>query len=170
MEQSTNTRLPEPLSLTHILQMLTERSVQKTSQPAVFYVKPDLTQGIRSFDGDNESDKLASEWIENINTTAVLHQWPDTFKLQTAKQRLKGPARDWLLGRLEVLSTWQKFETNFHETFTLTESLVQRFVRMQACTQKREQSKVAYFHKKMRLCRAVNLDFADCKEQLIIGL
>lgn len=131
MSKSSN-QDPEPTTLAHILRMLTEHTVHKRQSETSFHVMPDLTQSIGDFDRETDSDKLASEWLGNINTIAGLHKWLEVFKLQTAKQHLKGPARDWILGRLETLSTWQKFETAFRDTFIAAESLAQRFVRMQA--------------------------------------
>ncbi|KAH7977454.1 hypothetical protein HPB49_001665 [Dermacentor silvarum] len=41
---------------------------------------------------------------------------------------------------------------------------------MQECVQQRNESTATYFHSKVRLCREVNLDFHDTREQVLTGL
>lgn len=76
---------PEPTTLTYILRMLTEHTIHQRQSESSFQGMPDLTQPIGDFDGETSSDKLVLEWLDNINTTAGLHKWPEVFKLQTAK-------------------------------------------------------------------------------------
>lgn len=124
---------------------------------------PDLSQSIGDFIGESEIGGEAVAWLNNLNTTATYcHHWPKELKLQMARRHLIGPAHDWLL-RTE-------FETLFQKTFRTESSYSQRFAQMQALIQNKGESTSAYFHNKVRRCRAVNLEIEDIKEQVLLGL
>jgi len=68
------------------------------------------------------------------------------------------------------ITTWQDFEILFKKTFRTETSFSQRFAQMQSRIQNKGEAITAYFHNKVRRCKAVNLNFEDIKEQVLIGL
>jgi len=58
---------------------------------------PDFHETLSNFIG-TESYIKASNWIKGINSTADLHNWPDSFKLEIIRTKLKGDAHNWYLG------------------------------------------------------------------------
>uniref|UniRef100_A0A6B0V8V3 Putative transposon ty3-g gag-pol polyprotein n=1 Tax=Ixodes ricinus TaxID=34613 RepID=A0A6B0V8V3_IXORI len=101
---------------------------------------------------------------------AVLHGWPDHFKLETAKLHLNGPARFWLQARIEELAGWEDFKLAFNKTFVGQTSTAEKWRKMQERTQQKSESTTAYFLEKMLLCKELNLSLEDAKEQVLIGL
>jgi len=79
-----------------------------------------------------------------------------------------GPAHDWLLNH--EISTWKDFEILFKKTFCTETSLSRHFAQMQSRIQNKGEATTAYFQNKVRRCKAVNLNFEDIKEQVLIGL
>ncbi|KAH7985965.1 hypothetical protein HPB49_026183 [Dermacentor silvarum] len=152
--------------LTTLLERLTPSA---TPQPmsagtpggiAAFQVMPDLSNNITSFNGCEDAPS-AKDWIENIRTTATLHSWPESFMLETAK----------LAAFEEIRSqTWSDFEERFRRTFVSQTRAAERWRKMHERVQQRNESSVAYFHAKVRLCKEANLDFWDTREQVITGL
>ncbi|XP_025421081.1 uncharacterized protein LOC112691141 [Sipha flava] len=133
-----------------------------------YYVMPDFNETLSNFVG-TESYIEASSWIKSINSTADLHNWPDSFKLETIRTKLKGAAHNWYLGR--TFSDWEHFERLFKETFIGTQtSMVERKKLLISRHQQRNETIVEYFHDKSRMCRELALNFCESKQQIVEGL
>ncbi|XP_064466392.1 uncharacterized protein LOC135377709 [Ornithodoros turicata] len=130
---------------------------------------PDLSKGIKDFNGEGDSS-LARDWIENLRSTAALHKWPEEFQLETAKSHLNGAALDWYRSRRSKMTSWKEFEERFTRTFISQANAAEKFRRMKERVQQRNESTVAYFHAKIRLCTEANLDFCITREQVLVGL
>ncbi|KAG0429428.1 hypothetical protein HPB47_023644 [Ixodes persulcatus] len=85
-------------------------------KPEAFHVMPDLNKAIHDFDGEGSSHE-AGAWLKSICFMAVLHGWPDSFRLENARLHMKGTARFWLQARVEDLTTWEDFKAAFRKTF-----------------------------------------------------
>lgn len=162
--------IPENL-LQQMLQLVSAtRTTAAAASDTQFQVMADLSKSIGDFDGGDLNDQAAKFWITNVNAMAELHRWPDSFKLQTARMHMIGPAKDWILSRLDQITTWTDFEAAFRKTFVRETSYSQKFNAMQECVQTKGESVIAYYLKKIRLCQALNLDFSDVKEQVLLGV
>ncbi|KAL7296593.1 hypothetical protein TKK_0010020 [Trichogramma kaykai] len=91
---------------------LTFQDAQSTSASLNYQVMPDLSKSIPVFTG-SEAPAVAREWIENIRSMRVLHNWPEALALETARIHLAQGARDWFSARLASLDTWPKFSAAF---------------------------------------------------------
>jgi len=132
-----------------------------------YYVMPDFHNTLPVFTG-NESHTEASQWIQSINSTADLHNWPDSFKLEVVRTKLNGPSRNWYIGRSFV--NWANFEQQFISTFVNTQlSVVDRMKLLIARHQKKGESTIEYYHDKARMCRELSLSFYETKQQIVEG-
>ncbi|XP_040074772.1 uncharacterized protein LOC120846931 [Ixodes scapularis] len=134
-----------------------------------FQVMPDLSKNISNFDG-GEDAAAARDWMENLKRTATLHKWPTAFLLETAKSHLTGAAKDWLRSRHAEIASWEDLEYQFRRTLVSQTRAAERWRRMQHRVQQQNESTIAYFHSKIRLCGEENLDFCDTREQVLTGL
>ncbi|CAG9820096.1 unnamed protein product [Phaedon cochleariae] len=141
------------------------RSVSETTN---FQVMPDFSKTIENFNGE-VLGRSAMGWLERLESTALLHNWPDTFKLETAKTHLIGTAKDWFNGNAGIIKTFSDFKFKFGKTFNVRESKTQLWREMEKSVQGRK-SLFSYFHYKVKLCKDLNLDFDEIKEQVVIGL
>lgn len=154
-------------------QLLLRRST--TPSPSIqsnilnsYYVMPDFHESLSNFIG-TESYIEALNWIKIIKSTADLHNWPDSFKLEIIRTKLKGAAHNWYLGR--TFSDWEQFERQFKETFISTQtSTVERTKLLIARHQRKGEMIVEYFHDKARMCRELQLNFCETKQQIVEGL
>lgn len=154
-------------------QLLLRRST--TSSPSVqsnisngYYVMPDFHETLSNFIG-TESNTEASNWIKSLNSTADLHNWPDSFKLEIIRTKFKGAAHNWYLGR--TFPDWDQFEKQFRETFIGTQtSIVERTKLLIARHQRKSETIIEYFHDKARMCRELELSFCESKQQIAEGL
>lgn len=65
---------------------------------------PDLSKSITAFDGEGGTSK-AREWLEHIKSMKQLHNWPDSFALESANGNLKGSALQWYKSRQEEITS-----------------------------------------------------------------
>jgi len=138
------------------------------TNPDGFYVMPDFHNTIQNFSGI-ESRTQARDWLQSVQSVARLHHWPEAFKLEIVRTRLVGAASNWLCGR--NFNTWSDFEKQFVSTFSNSStSLVECMKSLLSRIQNKNESSVEYFHDKSRMCREVNLSFAETKQQIIEGL
>ncbi|KAL1430178.1 hypothetical protein MTO96_015344 [Rhipicephalus appendiculatus] len=101
---------------------------------------------------------------------AVLHGWPDSFRLENARLHMKGPARFWLQARVDDLTTWEDFKIAFKKTFVGQTSTTEKWKQMQERVQMKGESITAYFLEKTLLCKELGLSMQDTKEQVLVGL
>ena len=69
---------------------LSGQNATSTSTP-VYRIMPDLSKDISDFDGEGDSTK-ARNWLSQIRSMRELHQWPESFVLETSRIHLKGAA------------------------------------------------------------------------------
>ncbi|KAJ8943333.1 hypothetical protein NQ317_019503 [Molorchus minor] len=103
-----------------------------------------LSKSIDKFSGEQDSNQ-AKLWLNQLETTALLHNWPDAFIFLTAK-------------------------SNLEEDFVFSQNKTDMWKKMQECVQSLGQNVSVYFHSKVRLCRNIGLSFDETKEQIAIGL
>jgi len=138
------------------------------TNPDGFYVMPDFHNTIENFSGV-ESRVQARDWLRSVQSVARLHHWPEAFKLEIVRTKLVGAASNWLCGR--NFNTWSDFEKQFVSTFSNSStSSVESMKLLLSRIQNKNESSIEYFHDKSRMCREVNLSFAETKQQIIEGL
>ncbi|CAI6354081.1 unnamed protein product [Macrosiphum euphorbiae] len=131
---------------------------------------PNLNATIGTFDGESDDAGHAQGWISSLETTALLNQWPDLYKLEAARSHLTGAARNWYLARQSEIETWAKFKEQFEQMFTTAISVSEQWKRLQARTQQRNETVYAYFHDKMPMCRQLKLSKSESKKLMCMGL
>lgn len=68
-----------------ILAMLTQQKSERGQDTTRnFNVMPDLSKSIDVFNAEN-GPKQAKDWLKQLETTATLHDWPDSFTYETAR-------------------------------------------------------------------------------------
>ncbi|XP_018566986.2 uncharacterized protein LOC108907688 [Anoplophora glabripennis] len=133
-----------------------------------FHVMPDFSKTIEDFTGES-GPQDAKLWLKQLETTANLHSWPQAFVFETARSHLCGAAKFWYRGRNDI-TDWTKFKTAFANTFLMSKSKTELWKEMQSRIQGIKENVSVYFHEKITLCRELNLDFEETKEQVVIGL
>ncbi|KAK9711769.1 Zinc knuckle [Popillia japonica] len=153
---------------TTMMQML---SNQQTEQSKItnFSVMPDLNQSIGKFSGENGPSE-ARRWLQQLETSALLHAWPEAFSFETAKSNLTGAAKFWYAGRMHELQNWNDFRTAFRATFLFEHNKTDRYKKMIKRVQNPKGNISTYFHEKVLLCRELELNFQETREQVAIGL
>lgn len=154
------------------LQMMSQISNQIQPRPSElmnYHIMPDLTKTIRDFNGE-EGGAKAKEWLNDLRSMQTLHRWSDNFALETAGTHLKGGVYHWYTLRSPEVNIWQQFQELFKNTFLVRGSMTERWRRMVERVQKKGESLPAYYHEKVKLCRKVELDFLDTREQVLAGL
>lgn len=70
-----------------------------------YHILPDFSKGIHTFSGliTQVHDNAAREWLECIESTALLHNWPEA----------SGAAKHWFEGRRDGLKCWTDFKRTF---------------------------------------------------------
>ncbi|KAL1446747.1 hypothetical protein MTO96_028753 [Rhipicephalus appendiculatus] len=109
-------------------------------------------------------------WLKSIDSIAVLHGWPDSFRLENARLHMKRPARFWLQARVDDLTTWDDFKIAFKKTFVGQTSTVEKCKQMQERVQMKGESLTAYFLENNLLCKELGLSMQDTKEEVLVGL
>nr|CAI5861487.1 unnamed protein product [Callosobruchus analis] len=151
---------------------LIERLVDKlTVQPAGpntnVAVMPELLKNLTTFDGNSAN---AKQWIKSLTSAQLLHDLPDTYMLETARTRLVSGASYWYAVNEPEIQTWQQFVDRFNSTFVPKESFSTKWRKMVARTQHKGEGLSGYFHEKVKLCKELDLDIRELKEQVLIGL
>ncbi|XP_050514992.1 uncharacterized protein LOC126890180 [Diabrotica virgifera virgifera] len=168
MVNLVNSLLQQNAQMLQMLQL--QNSMSTISNPVPnFNIMPDLSKTIEKFNGEGDSSQ-AAVWLKQIESTAVLHNWPDAFIYQTAKSNLEGAAKFWFIGRNEEITDWSKFKTAFRKTFLFSQNKTDLWRKMQECTQNQNENVSIYFHMKVSLCKSLELPFEETKEQIAIGL
>ncbi|XP_072140472.1 uncharacterized protein [Dermacentor andersoni] len=138
-------------------------------KPEAFHVMPDLNKAVHDFHGEGSSHESGA-WLKSTDSMAVLHGWPDSFRLENAKLHMKGPARFWLQTRVDDLTTWKDFKIAFRKTFVGQIRTAEKWKQMQERVQMRGKSITAYFLENTLLCKRLCLCMQDTKEQVLVGL
>lgn len=165
-------RRREAMMMETLTRLLGERQQPPPAppQPGLNYsIVADLTKSIGTFDGEG-GGFLAREWLENRESMANLHRWPENVALQTARSSLLGGAREWYRDNRERVTTWASFKEMFQSTFVTSESYANKWEKMVARGQAKGESLNSYFHSKARACHALRLNIPDTKEQILVGL
>ncbi|XP_008185463.1 uncharacterized protein LOC103310097 [Acyrthosiphon pisum] len=148
-------------------EMLMSMLALKGKQPAEVYVPPDLSKTLPTFDGKCKLHE-AADWLSTLCGVAELHRWSDALKLEAARVNIGGPARQWYVGRKFV--SWSEFEKQFKSTFVRNVNIGSRWKALTTRVQGRNESILDYYHEKIRLCRDLELDFFNTKEQFLEGV
>jgi len=135
-----------------------------------FSMLPDLKHSIRNFDGETSNCSEAEDWLNSVETTANLHNWPVEYKLQVANTTLTGAARNWFLTNQNSFKGWTKFEESFREMFMAEIGVAEKWRRMNSRKQSKDETIFAYVHDKIRLCNDLKLNSAETKKMICIGL
>ncbi|KAK9728552.1 hypothetical protein QE152_g17919 [Popillia japonica] len=133
-----------------------------------YNVMPDFSKTISVFNGEDLSK--AKPWLNEIETTARLHDWPSAFMLETAKNHLTSAARHWYEARKADIGTWVTFRDEFKKTFIHERNLTTLWKQMTVRVQGPREVLSVYFHEKIKMCVQLGLDFDEQKEQVVIGL
>ncbi|KAG0409712.1 hypothetical protein HPB47_013184, partial [Ixodes persulcatus] len=110
-------RLVNPSPSSPLLWELSEAGSQpdnSTTQAIIYTV---LRDSKAKFLLSGGSSHKAGAWLKSIDSMAVLHGWPDSFRLENARLHMKGPARFWLQARVKDLTTLEDFKVAFRKTF-----------------------------------------------------
>ncbi|GJQ72986.1 hypothetical protein Trydic_g1623 [Trypoxylus dichotomus] len=130
---------------------------------------PDLWKTIDQF--DEEKDPVSAKlWLKKLKVSLTLHKWPEYFTFQVACSNLIVAANFRLRIRVAEITDWKKFVETFQRTFVYEESKTELWKRMQDQTQQMKENISLHFHEKVSLCKALDLDFPETKEQWVIGL
>ncbi|KAK9685562.1 Zinc knuckle [Popillia japonica] len=159
------------LEMLQISQQNQQQTVRVNSNQDIknFNIMPDLSKTIDKFNGEM-GPVVAKTWLRQIESTSLLHSWPDAFAYETARSNLEGAAKYWLKGRYSTVTDWHTFKNAFKKTFIYEKSKSECWQRMQAHIQGVKENSSAYFHEKVALCQELDLSFKETKEQLVIGL
>nr|CAI5846281.1 unnamed protein product [Callosobruchus analis] len=128
---------------------------------------PQLLKNLTTFDGNSAN---AKQWIKSLTSAQLLHDLPDTYMLETARTRLVSGASYWYAVNEPEIQTWQQFVDRFNSTFVPKESFSTKWRKMVARTQHKGEGLSGYFHEKVKLCKELDLDIRELKEQVLIGL
>nr|CAI5866928.1 unnamed protein product [Callosobruchus analis] len=128
---------------------------------------PELLKNLTTFDGNSAN---AKQWIKSLTSAQLLHDLPDTCMLEMARTRLVSGASYWYAVNEPEIQTWQQFVDRFNSTFVPKESFSTKWRKMVARTQHKGEGLSGYFHEKVKLCKELDLDIRELKEQVLIGL
>lgn len=169
---SMNCLMQQNATMLQMLQQSTNSqsqvNVSSTNNNRSYHVIPDFSQSISTFNAENLLK--SKEWLESIESTAALHNWPSEYKLETARTHLLGAAKAWYQSRQNIIHNWDDFRQQFRNTFVHEENLTHLWKTMTTRVQRAKEDISAYFHDKVRLCKSLNLSFDEQKEQVAIGL
>lgn len=130
---------------------------------------PDLSQTIGTFDSVS-GPMDARLWIDQLETTARIHCWPEAFLYESAGLNLRGAARSWFLAMKGCFANWQQFRAAFKKTFIPEMSRAEAWNAMKLRRQGVEEKIPTYFYDKLRLCKVLCLSLLEFLEQLTMGL
>lgn len=132
------------------------------TQAQHYNVLPDMSHNLPEFDGIS-GPTAARVWLEQLKSTATLHRWTEAIAFETARSRLRKAAKNWYLGNIDTITTWQGFRKSFSSTFLVDKSFTERFEEMQHRSQGPNENTVEYFFDKVRLCKALKFGLDETK-------
>lgn len=133
-----------------------------------YTVVPDFSKTIQTFSGEDLS--VSRNWLDSVESAAMLHRWPAEFTLETARSKLTSAASHWYKARVNNILTWDNFKTEFTNTFIHENNLTSLWKKMNSRVQGPKEDLSIYFHDKVRLSTELHLSFEEQKEQIAIGL
>lgn len=99
----------------------------------------------------------------------TLHQWPNSFTIETAKMNLIEGAKDWFILRIREFTNCMQFREIFWN-YVVEESKSEKWKRIKNCIQDRSVKLITYFYAKIKLCVQLQLSLKETKQQVWIGL
>ncbi|KAJ8942850.1 hypothetical protein NQ314_009912 [Rhamnusium bicolor] len=132
-------------------------------------VNVNLSKSIENFNGE-QGPSASEHCIKQLENTATLRSWPDAFTYETARTYLFGAAKFWLASKQIKVKDWHTFKRAFNKTFIFKRSNRVAWKSMEACVQTNKDNVSAYFMEKIALCKNLEMDFEEAKEQVAIGL
>lgn len=134
-----------------------------------YRVMSDLTGGVKMFDRLG-GYSVSTDWLEDITAMAGRSFWGDAILLQVARQHLTGSALEWYKYYKSEIKAWSDFEEKFKKKYTDRRATTEKFAEMTNRKQKLNESAVDYFYCKMRMCKALKLEFEESKELVLLRL
>lgn len=133
-----------------------------------YNIMPDFSKSISNFSGEDLSQ--SKYWLECLESTSVLHKWPEEFLLETARTHLVGAAFSWYQVKKDCIHTWKEFREEFQNTFIHNRNLTSLWTTMNSRQQGSKEDISSYYYEKIKLCKQLGLHFEEIKEQVAIGL
>ena len=130
---------------------------------------PDLTKAICEFNGRGAPSD-AREWLDNVESMARLHHWPEVFLYESATVHVAGAAKLWFYPKRGTFRTWKEFREVFKKTFIPELDYTETWNSLQNRMQGENENIADYYYSKLKLCKILNLRFAEVKRQLASGL
>ncbi|XP_026468169.1 uncharacterized protein LOC113372011 [Ctenocephalides felis] len=145
--------------------------LKRTEEPKViFHAEADFTKTIGYING-GKGGVAAEEWLEKLDSTKTMRNWPDNIILEHARSLLINGGRDWYDMKQQNLKSWDDFKKHFRKAFILSgENLTAKWERMRKRKQLKSEDANAYFHSKTKLCQALHMSFEETKQQVLNGL
>lgn len=159
----------------HLMSQLLQQNISVLQQSAAaaaqpsYHVMPDLSKTIGEFNG-RDGPIEARQWLDHVETSARLHQWPEAFLYETASSHLRDAARSWFITKRSEFRSWNDFRTAFKKTFVPQLNKTDLWNQMRYRKQQAGESVADYFHDKVRRCKSLGLTFPEIKEQVAAGL
>ncbi|KAK9759118.1 Retrotransposon gag protein [Popillia japonica] len=132
-----------------------------------FSIISDINSSFIDFDGE-KGPSDARHWLKKIESSALLHNWPETITFEAARSHLKGAAAAWY--KEKDIDSWQEFKVAFTKTFLYERNTTELWNTMRARTQRKDETIGKYFYDKLAACNDLKLSFEETKDQLIVGL
>lgn len=158
--------------MTQILQQnatIIQQSSMTTSGLPNFHVIPDLSKSVGDFTG-HETPVEARQWLDQIEASARVHNWPEAFLYETATMHLKLAARSWFQSHRGGFRSWQHFREAFKKSWIPALRRTQLWEKMRNRKQRDNECFADYYHEKVKLCKILGLPFEEIKEQVSSGL
>lgn len=166
---STNQLLGLMTQMIHQNSMILQQSQMSVNSHQNFNVMPDLSKSVGDFLG-HESPVEARQWLDQIEATARVHNWPESFLYQTAIMHLKLAAKSWFQMYRGGFHSWQHFRESFKAAWIPSPDRVQMWNAMQYRKQKDNENFADYYFEKVKLCKSLGLTFEETRRQISSGL
>ena len=173
VQPTADERMNELLAaMTQLVTLNTTMATQQATASATganFTVMPDLTKAICEFNGRGAPSD-AREWLDNVESMARFHRWPEAFLYESATMHLAGAAKPAFYPKRGTFRTWKEFREAFKKTFIPELDYTETWNRLQNRMQGENENIADYYYSKLKLCKTLNLGFAEVKRQVASGL
>lgn len=112
---------------------------------------PELFKNFTRFNGECHNARI---WLEKLNSAQMLHNLPDSYMFEIARDRLIEGARS----KIEIIDTWDDFKNDFEATVVVKEGLTAKWKQMVERTQLRAENINKYYYDKVKLCKELGLE------------